>query len=275
MRLVVSDGRIYKLTRPFITMGRSATRDIVIPDPRVSRHHAVLRQYSESYILSDVGSTNGTFVNGLRIADTHILQHGDTIRMGTITLLFQHEQLLQYEPADKKPQQSFDEPLTGLEDAPIDLLDIPMTSEPAVENELSSAKTAPLEDPDSTVKDSNDTDLQIEKILHELTLGGGKKRLVRKLVRNGKDRQEAEKLVHKASKNLNKYKTSEAGQQAIAERAIMQMVPAGLLFLLGLASTTFLYIVTQPRWYYWFLWLAVLAGAAVFLRAFSQWLNTR
>jgi len=275
MRLLVSDGRIYKLTRPFITLGRSATRDIIIPDPRVSRHHAVLRQYSESYILSDVGSTNGTFVNGRRLDNTHVLQHGDSIRMGTITLLFQHEQLLQYEPADNRPLKSLDEPLTGLEGDSIDLLDIPVTPESAVEDRFSSAKTAPLDDPDPTIKDIDEIEVQIKKILYELALGIGEKRLVRKLVRKGKDRQEAEKLVRKASKKLDKYKATEDGQQALAERAMMQMAPAGLLFLFGLVSATFLYIVTQPRWYYWFLWLAVLTGAAVFLRAFSQWLDAR
>jgi pSer/pThr/pTyr-binding forkhead associated (FHA) protein len=275
MRLLLSDGRVYKLTRPFITMGRSATRDIIIPDPRVSRHHAVLRQVSESYILSDVGSTNGTFVNGRRIADTHVLQHGDSIRMGMITLLFQHEQYLQYEPVDKPPQQSFDEPLTGLEEEPLDLLDIPMAPAAAVEDRFSSAKTAPLEDPEPATQGIDDTDILIEKALFELTLGSGEKQLVRKLVRKGKDRQESEKLVSKAVKGLDEYKTTANGQQAVAERAIMQMVASGLLFLLGLISTTFLYIMTQPRWYYWFLWLAVLLGAVSFLAALARWLNTR
>ena len=276
MRLLLSDGRIYNLSRPFITVGRSATRDIVIPDPRISRHHAVLRQHSESYILSDVGSANGTYVNGNRIENPIVLQHGDSIRMGTITLLFQHEQYLDYEPVDRPYPQSFDEPLTGLEGAQIDLLDIPMT--PATtppENALSSAKTEPLDDPNPTIKDIDETSPLVKTILYDMTLGIGEKRLIRRLVRKGTPQSEAESLVRAVAKKQPKFATTEVGKQARAERAMMQMVPAGLLFLIGLLVTTLLYIITDLRWWYWFLWLAVALGAAGFLRAFYQWLKTR
>ena len=54
---------------------------MVIDDPAVSLAHAVIVPVGNDHILEDLGSANGTFVNGTRI-ERHILQHGDVIEFG-------------------------------------------------------------------------------------------------------------------------------------------------------------------------------------------------
>jgi pSer/pThr/pTyr-binding forkhead associated (FHA) protein len=56
--------------------------DIVLPDPEVSRHHAVIGESSSAPTIEDLGSTNGTFVNDERISGPTKLEPGDTIRLG-------------------------------------------------------------------------------------------------------------------------------------------------------------------------------------------------
>lgn len=73
-------GREHPL-RAGMTIGR-ANCDIELPDPDVSRRHAVIRQVDEGIAIEDLGSTNGTFVNGERISGIAELKVGDTLRFG-------------------------------------------------------------------------------------------------------------------------------------------------------------------------------------------------
>jgi hypothetical protein len=75
------------ITRTPITIGRLSTNDIVLADSNVSRRHAELRQESGTWTLVDLGSTNGTLVNG-KLAKQHALRDGDRISFGTKALLF-------------------------------------------------------------------------------------------------------------------------------------------------------------------------------------------
>ena len=68
-----------------LTIGRAADNDVVVRDERVSRHHARIAGRRGSLVLSDLGSTNGTEVNGQRVSDV-VLGAGDRIRMGETTL---------------------------------------------------------------------------------------------------------------------------------------------------------------------------------------------
>ncbi len=68
-----------------LTIGRAADNDVVLRDERVSRHHARIAGRRGSLVLSDLGSTNGTEVNGQRVSDV-VLGAGDRIRMGETTL---------------------------------------------------------------------------------------------------------------------------------------------------------------------------------------------
>jgi pSer/pThr/pTyr-binding forkhead associated (FHA) protein len=64
-----------------ITMGRDDC-DIVLSDPEVSRRHAVVVEGSEGLAIEDLGSTNGTWVNGERIDRPEPLRAGDEVRFG-------------------------------------------------------------------------------------------------------------------------------------------------------------------------------------------------
>ena len=69
-----------------ITIGRYPENDIVITDAIVSRKHCFITSEGEVVILTDLGSTNGTYVNGKKINQKSILADGDTITIGTINL---------------------------------------------------------------------------------------------------------------------------------------------------------------------------------------------
>ena len=81
MTLVVGTTRT-RLTKRVSTMGRSRDCDVVVPDPNASRNHAEVRHIGLDYYLVDMGSTNGTEVNG-QIVKRHALTGGDTIVIGT------------------------------------------------------------------------------------------------------------------------------------------------------------------------------------------------
>ncbi len=90
-RLIVRRGpqpnQIYELNKDIITLGRDITNDIVINDPEVSRHHCRMTRGGGGYTLEDLGSTNGTFVNGQRLTGARPLAGGDMIGLGeTVTL---------------------------------------------------------------------------------------------------------------------------------------------------------------------------------------------
>jgi adenylate cyclase len=70
-----------------LTIGRAPENDIPIPEHTISRQHAVIRKTLRGYLLRDLGSHNGTFLNGSTITE-HLLKHGDKIRMGAVTMVF-------------------------------------------------------------------------------------------------------------------------------------------------------------------------------------------
>lgn len=76
------EGRRVPLTARVSTVGRSRDCDVVVADPNVSRVHAEVRHIGVDYYLVDMGSTNGTEVNG-QVVTRHALADGDTIVMGT------------------------------------------------------------------------------------------------------------------------------------------------------------------------------------------------
>lgn len=82
MRTGPTPGKTYPLSQGQITVGRDASCDIVINDAEISRHHAKLTQQADGYVLEDMGSTNGTFVDGQRLMGPHILRPGDLVLLG-------------------------------------------------------------------------------------------------------------------------------------------------------------------------------------------------
>ncbi len=77
----------FELDEDLVRLGRDASNAFQLHDTEVSRHHAELRQADRTFILADLGSSNGTFVNGRRI-DHHTLQSGDQVQMGGTLMLF-------------------------------------------------------------------------------------------------------------------------------------------------------------------------------------------
>jgi pilus assembly protein CpaF len=75
-------GKVYPLDAPDISIGRDNTNMIVINDAEVSRRHARMEFRDAKYMIQDLGSTNGTFVNGSRISGIQALNSGDTVSFG-------------------------------------------------------------------------------------------------------------------------------------------------------------------------------------------------
>jgi hypothetical protein len=71
----------WPLERSQITIGRSPDCDIVLDDRQVSRHHAVIRWENGQYVVQDLGSKNGTHVNGRELTGPYVLQDGDEIQI--------------------------------------------------------------------------------------------------------------------------------------------------------------------------------------------------
>lgn len=82
------NGREIPLRTLSMNIGRDVKAEIVLDDPAISYKHAMLtRQGDDSYLL-DLGSRNGTFVNGERISIPHLLKNGDVIKLGETSLIF-------------------------------------------------------------------------------------------------------------------------------------------------------------------------------------------
>jgi hypothetical protein len=82
-------GRRLPIKVPVVNIGRGDYNDIVISDPSVSTMHAKLQRREAIWILTDLGSTNGTFVEGERLAGETPLSPGTTLRFGDVTALFE------------------------------------------------------------------------------------------------------------------------------------------------------------------------------------------
>ena len=71
-----------------VLLGREKGNTIVVADQKVSRHHATLKPIDDNYVVYDQGSANGTYVNGVQIAQPTRLRHQDKITLGDTTFLF-------------------------------------------------------------------------------------------------------------------------------------------------------------------------------------------
>ncbi len=69
-----------------LTIGRGAEADVIVDNTAISRQHTSLQLRDDSYMLTDLGSLNGTFVNGERIKDTVFVSNRDNIKLGKFEL---------------------------------------------------------------------------------------------------------------------------------------------------------------------------------------------
>ncbi|MFU8770927.1 MAG: FHA domain-containing protein [Anaerolineales bacterium] len=96
MRSGPTPGKTYDLDKDEVSIGRDVNNDVVINDAEVSRRHAQINRQPGSFAIEDLGSTNGTFVNRVRLSGTRVLQPSDSITLGeNVSLAFE---LVQEEP---------------------------------------------------------------------------------------------------------------------------------------------------------------------------------
>ncbi|MBN1356214.1 FHA domain-containing protein [bacterium] len=81
-------GGTYHLSSKILTIGRGPANPIQIVDTSVSRQHAQLRFMEDHYIITDMNSRNGTFINTKRIRQPTPLQNGDTVQIGNVVMLY-------------------------------------------------------------------------------------------------------------------------------------------------------------------------------------------
>lgn len=83
IKYLIHEGKSIQLTE-ILTVGREKGNSIVIDDKLVSRRHAEIQQIRGSYYIKDLGSSNGTYINGKTISKNKYikLQQGDTIKLG-------------------------------------------------------------------------------------------------------------------------------------------------------------------------------------------------
>ncbi len=90
MRSGPTPGAAFTLEGDQMSIGRDSTNDIVINDAEISRRHARLTFQGGKFVLEDLGSTNGTFVNGQRLAGPRVLKAGEVVSFGEqIVLVFE------------------------------------------------------------------------------------------------------------------------------------------------------------------------------------------
>ena len=89
--LLVIDGKRLVVGPTGATIGRSRQCDVVLNDPNVSRQHAEIRPRGGSWVLTDLGSTNGSSLNGRRIEGPEVIKPGDELEVGTSVIKFELE----------------------------------------------------------------------------------------------------------------------------------------------------------------------------------------
>ena len=89
--LLMIDGKRMVVGPAGVTIGRSRECDVVLNDPNISRQHAEIRPRGGSWVLTDLGSTNGSCINGRRIEHPEVIKPGDEIEVGTSVIRFELE----------------------------------------------------------------------------------------------------------------------------------------------------------------------------------------
>jgi hypothetical protein len=89
--LLLLDGRRLVVGPAGVSLGRSRECDVVLQDPNVSRKHAEVRPRGGSWVVADLGSTNGSRLNGQTIEGSEVVKPGDEIELGSTRLTFELE----------------------------------------------------------------------------------------------------------------------------------------------------------------------------------------
>ena len=92
--LIFKGAKAIPLRQPITSIGRSHDNTIVIDDPRISRHHLEIRFIQDHFVIFDLHSTGGTFINGKRV-NQGLLYPGDLISLAGVDLVFMQNRHLQ------------------------------------------------------------------------------------------------------------------------------------------------------------------------------------
>lgn len=79
------EGLEVALDKDWVVIGRGRSADVVFAEPTISRAHAAIGFDTEGFYVQDLGSTNGTLVNGTK-AERQLLKNGDEVRMGRLVI---------------------------------------------------------------------------------------------------------------------------------------------------------------------------------------------
>jgi len=101
-------GRRMPIRVPVVNVGRADFNDIVLAEPSVSTTHAKLQRKDGLWVISDLGSTNGTYVEGEPVAGETPLPPGATIRFGDVAVLFEPHDEVVAAPASRAGTQVLD-----------------------------------------------------------------------------------------------------------------------------------------------------------------------
>lgn len=84
-------GQVHELTDDVTTLGRSDDIDVVVSDPSISHRHALILKRTDGFQITDLNSTNGTFVNKYRVEQPVKLAEGDKLTLGDVTFKFSYQ----------------------------------------------------------------------------------------------------------------------------------------------------------------------------------------
>jgi hypothetical protein len=104
--LIVEGQRVFDLAEPTVQVGRARDNDLVLDDPRVSRHHARLHRRFDRYVLRDLGSSGGTTVNGFPVQEV-VLRTGDLVSLAGVDLIYAEERASRHGSDPKTDTQPY------------------------------------------------------------------------------------------------------------------------------------------------------------------------
>jgi hypothetical protein len=121
MRTGPTPGKVIDLTEENYTIGREPSNGIPINDAEISRKHARLSLQGGNYVLEDLGSTNGSFVNGQRLMGPHVLKPGEIISFGeqisctyeAVSEVDANATIISSKPAPPPPTAPAQQPMAG------------------------------------------------------------------------------------------------------------------------------------------------------------------
>ena len=122
------EGQVFEIG-PRCVIGRHADCDIQVKDDTISRHHAVVTEEEGQYFIEDLGSSNGTFVNGREVRRAK-LEHGDTMKLSHAVLVFRGEPPASHTAVAVVPDETSHSAVVN----PVEAVEALMRESTAVEN---------------------------------------------------------------------------------------------------------------------------------------------